>query len=62
MDQMNMSSTDRLVRIRQRVLDSIESVARDEYKEYEGREGLKKLADEVKARGRKHLAQNASDE
>ena len=46
--------------IRQRVLAGIESVEADEYKEYEGREGLKKLADEVKARGRKRLAQNAS--
>jgi antitoxin ParD1/3/4 len=46
--------------IRQRVLASIESIEGDEYQEYEGREGLKKLADGVKARGRKRLAQNAS--
>lgn len=46
--------------IRQRVLAGIESVEAGEYQEYEGREGLKKLADEVKARGRKRLAQNAS--
>jgi probable addiction module antidote protein len=39
---------------------SRDSVERAEYKEYEGREGLKKLADGVKARGRKRLAQNAS--
>jgi hypothetical protein len=61
MDQMNMSNTDRLVHIRHRVLAGIESIERDEYKEYEGREGLKKLAEEVKARGRQRLAQNASD-
>jgi antitoxin ParD1/3/4 len=46
--------------IRQRVLAGIESIERHEYKEYEGREGLKRLADGVKARGRKRLAQNAS--
>lgn len=44
--------------IRQRVLAGIESIEKGEYKEYEGREGLKRLADEVKARGRKRLAQN----
>jgi antitoxin ParD1/3/4 len=46
--------------IRQRVLAGIESIERGEYKEYEGREGLKRLADEVKARGRKRLAQSVS--
>jgi antitoxin ParD1/3/4 len=46
--------------IRQRVLAGIESIERHEYKEYEGREGLKRLADGVKARGRKRLAQDAS--
>src|SRR5437667_10387792 len=46
--------------IRQRVLAGIESIERYGYKEYDGREGLKKLADEVKARGRKRLAQEAS--
>ena len=46
--------------IRQRVLAGIESIERGEYKEYEGREGLKRLADEVKARGRKRLAQNVA--
>jgi len=43
-------------RIRQRVRASIEAVDTGEYTEYEGREGLKKLADGVKARGRKLLA------
>lgn len=46
--------------IRQRVRASIESIERGEYVEYEGRGGLKKLADGVKARGRKVLAQEAS--
>ncbi len=56
MNQMNISSAD-LVRIRQRVLAGIRSIEKGDYKEYEGREGLKRLADDVKARGRKHLAQ-----
>ena|ERR1700676_3889084 len=42
--------------IRQRVRASIEAVEAGEYTEYEGREGLEKLADGVKARGRKPLA------
>jgi antitoxin ParD1/3/4 len=46
--------------IRQRVRASIESVDAGDYQEYAGREGLKKLADGVKARGRKHLAREAS--
>ena len=42
--------------IRQRVRAGIESIDAGEYREYEGREGLKKLADGAKARGRKLLA------
>jgi antitoxin ParD1/3/4 len=42
--------------IRQRVLAGIESIERGDYQEYEGREGLEKLADGVKARGRRLLA------
>ena len=49
-----------LERIRQRVRSSIESIEAGEYNEYEGREGLMKLADRVKARGRKRVAQEAS--
>jgi antitoxin ParD1/3/4 len=45
--------------IRRRVLAGIESVEAGEYNEYEGREGLTKLADGVKARGRKLLAREA---
>ncbi len=44
-------------RIRQRVRASVEAIDVGEYTEYEGREGLKKLVDGVKARGRKLLAQ-----
>src|SRR5208337_58639 len=46
--------------IRQRVRASLESIERGEYMEYEGRDGLKKLAEGVKARGRKLLAREAS--
>ena len=46
--------------IRHRVRASIESIDAGEYQEYEGREGLKKLADGAKARGRKLLAQEGS--
>jgi putative addiction module CopG family antidote len=43
--------------IRRRVRAGIDSIEAGEYREYEGREGLKKLADGVKARGRQRLAQ-----
>ena len=46
--------------IRQRVRTSIEAIDAGEYAEYEGREGLGKLADGVKARGRKFIAQEGS--
>ena len=46
--------------IRQHVRASIESIERGEYVKYEGRDGLKKLADGVKARGRRLLAQEVS--
>src|SRR6266852_3294633 len=45
--------------IQQRVRSSIESINRGEYGEYVGRDGLQKLADGVKARGRKVLAQES---
>ncbi len=45
--------------IRQRVRASLEGIAAGAFAEYEGREGLQKLADGVKARGRKHLARQA---
>ena len=46
--------------IRQRVRAGIESIETGEFREYEGREGLKKLAEGTKARGRRLLAQEAS--
>jgi antitoxin ParD1/3/4 len=44
--------------IRKRVRESIASIERGEYTEYEGQAGLKTLADSVKAAGRKRLAAN----
>jgi len=46
--------------IRRRVRASIAAIDAGDYKEYEGREGLKKLADGTKAKGRKLLAREAS--
>ena len=46
--------------IRRRVRASIEGIEAGKFVEYEGREGLKKLADGVKVRGRKLLAREAS--
>ena len=46
--------------IRRRVRDSIEGMEAGRFLEYEGREGLKKLADGVKTRGRKLFAREAS--
>jgi|SRR5271168_2200597 len=42
--------------IRQRVRSGIGSIKAGKFVEYEGREGLKRLADGVKTRGRKLLA------
>jgi antitoxin ParD1/3/4 len=46
--------------IRRRVRASIEGMEAGRFLEYEGREGLKRLADGVKARGRKLLARKPS--
>jgi antitoxin ParD1/3/4 len=46
--------------IRRRVRDGIESIETGKFTEYEGREGLRKLADGVKARGRRVLARQSS--
>ncbi|MGC9948921.1 MAG: type II toxin-antitoxin system ParD family antitoxin [Bryobacteraceae bacterium] len=48
--------------IRQRVRASIDSIGAGEYTEYEGRAGLRMLADEVKARGRRRFARKVSGE
>jgi antitoxin ParD1/3/4 len=46
--------------IRRRVREGMEDIKAGRFTEYEGREGLKKLADNVKARGRRVLATNSS--
>jgi antitoxin ParD1/3/4 len=46
--------------IRGRVRASIDGVEAGKFLEYEGREGLEKLANKVKARGRQLLARQAS--
>jgi antitoxin ParD1/3/4 len=46
--------------IRRRVRASIEGIEAGKFVEYEGREGLNKLADGVKAKGRKLLAREGS--
>jgi len=48
--------------IRQRVRASIESLERGDFTEYEGKEGLNKLSQAVRARGRKRLGQQTSGE
>jgi antitoxin ParD1/3/4 len=47
--------------IRRRVRAGIENIEAGEFVQCEGREGLKKLADGAKARGRKLLARRATD-
>jgi hypothetical protein len=51
---------DELRSIRRRIREGTEDIKAGRFKEYEGREGLKKLAEEVKARGRELLAKRAS--
>jgi antitoxin ParD1/3/4 len=46
-------------RIRRRVLEGIAEIERGEYIEYEGRAGLTRLADGIKARGRRLFADTA---
>ena len=53
-------TAEQLAGIRHRVRAGIERIDAGEYTEYEGREGLKKLEDRAKARGRKLLAREAS--
>ena len=53
-------TAEQLAGIRQRVRAGIEAIDAGDYREYEGREGLKKLADGAKRRGRKLFAQEAS--
>ncbi len=46
--------------IRRRVRVGLEQIEAGQFTEYEGREGLRKLASDVKTRGRKRLAQEVS--
>lgn len=59
-DVLSDLTAQQLEDIRRRVRSSIDSIEAGEYREYEGREGLKKLADGVKARGRTRLAREVS--
>jgi antitoxin ParD1/3/4 len=59
-DVLSDLTEEQLGRIRQRVRAGIESIKRGEYVECEGREGLRKLAEGVKTRGRTLLAGQAS--
>jgi hypothetical protein len=43
--------------IRRRVLAATEAIKTGKYTEYDGRDDLRRLADQVKARGRKLLSQ-----
>lgn len=51
---------DQLDGIRHRVRAGIENIQAGQFTEYEGREGLRKLADGVKGRGRKLFTRGAS--
>ncbi len=53
-------TADQIEGIRQRVRAGIESIEAGEFRVYEGRDGLKRLAEGAKARGRRLLAQEAS--
>ena len=53
-------TTEQVDGIRRRVREGIKSIDQGEYREYRGRRGLEKLAAEVKARGRRLLAQGSS--
>jgi antitoxin ParD1/3/4 len=59
-DILSDLTEEQLEGIRQRVRAGLESIERGEYVEYEGRDGLRELAEGVKARGRKLLAREAS--
>ena len=47
--------------IRRRVREGVADVERGDFEEYEGRDGLKRLAADVKARGRRLLERAAND-
>ncbi len=59
-DILTNLTADQLDAVRRRVRAGIASIEAGKFTEYEGREGLRKLADGVKARGRKLLAKQTS--
>ena len=59
-DLLTDLTEEQLAGIRRRVRASIENIEAGKFGEYEGRGGLKKLADGVKARGRRLLARATS--
>jgi antitoxin ParD1/3/4 len=61
-DVLSDLAQEQLEGIRRRVRAGIESIEHGEYTEYQGRDGLKKLADGVKAKGRRLLAQEGSSQ
>jgi putative addiction module CopG family antidote len=61
-DLLTDFTSEQLDGIRRSVRSSIEGLAAGKFVEYEGREGLKKLAAETKIRGRRLLAEEASGE
>lgn len=63
MVEMKISLTEEQRRsIRRRISQGLEDIKAGRFTEYEGREGLNKLANEVKERGRKLLAKQTSGE
>jgi antitoxin ParD1/3/4 len=61
-DVLTDLTLDQIESIRSRVMKSIQSIERGHYQDYQGRRGLKKLADDVKARGRKMLTRAGAHE
>jgi len=61
-DVLTDLTTEQIEGIRSRVLAGIQSIEHGNYQDYQGRHGLKRLADEIKSRGRKLLAETAAHE
>ena len=59
-DLLAQLSAEELALAKRRAREGFAAIERGEYTEYVGREGLNRLAAEVKARGRKRLAQRSS--
>lgn len=59
-DILTYLTEQQLTGIRQRVRDGLHAIDSGRFNEYEGRDGLRELADGVKARGRKSLTRGVS--